>query len=231
MPLYIPTPEFPRFTGNKTITGTLNVGGTISYDGSGNWNIVAPTNGANTIIGTTGNGSVFIIQNNSLRWLVNSNGHFAAQTDNSYDIGASGANRPRDLYLSGVARISGGASGNGQILGIKALTELTTIAAAATTDTAIQLPANALILGVSVRVTTVIPTAATFTVGDSGSAARFNTAAVTVAANSTDPGTKAGAYYNASATSVRITPNLTPGTATGAVRVTIHYFDVTPPTS
>lgn len=120
---------------------------------------------------------------------------------------------------------------NGQAVNIKSLTELTTIAAAATTDTTIQMPAGAIILAVPVYVATVIPTAATFTVGDAGSAARFSTAAVTVAAASSDPGTKAGAYYNASAAAVRITPNATPGTATGKVRVTIFYIDITVPTS
>lgn len=119
----------------------------------------------------------------------------------------------------------------GQGTGVSMLSELTTIAAAATTDTTITMPAGALVLGVSVRVTTVIPTATTFTVGDSGSAARFSTAAVSVAATSTDAGTKAGAYYNASALAVRITPNGTPADNTGRVRVTIHYILVTPPTS
>lgn len=121
---------------------------------------------------------------------------------------------------------------NGQSLNVlQSLTELTTIAAAATTDTTIQMPANSVVLGVSVRVTVAIPTATNFTVGDSGSAARFSTAAVSVAANSTDPGTKAGAYYNATALSVRITPDGTPAANTGRVRVTIYYYSVTPPTS
>jgi hypothetical protein len=121
---------------------------------------------------------------------------------------------------------------NGKAFGlINELTELTTIAAAATTDTTIQMPAASVVLAVSVRVTTVIPTAATFTVGDSGSAARFSTAAVSTAATSTDPGTKAGAYYNASALSIRITPNLTPADNSGRLRVTIYYYSVTPPTS
>lgn len=123
------------------------------------------------------------------------------------------------------------ADANGQILAVQSLTELTTIAAAASTDTTIQMPAGAIILAVDVRVTVVIPTAATFTVGDSGSAARFSTAAVSSAANSTDKGTKAGAYYNASALEVRITPNAQPADATGRVRVTIHYIAVTPATS
>lgn len=111
---------------------------------------------------------------------------------------------------------------------IKSLTELTTIAASATTTTAIQMPAGAIVLGVAVNVNTIIPTAATFTVGDAGSAARFNTAAVTVAAASTDRGTKAGAYYNATAAGILITPNLTPGAATGKVQVTIYYIEITP---
>ena len=120
---------------------------------------------------------------------------------------------------------------NGQILTMQSLTELTTIAAAATTDTTITMPAGAVVLGVDVRVTVIIPTAATFTVGDSGSAARFSTAAVAVAAGSTDSGTKAGAYYNAAALAIRITPDLTPAANTGRVRVTIHYYTVTPATS
>jgi hypothetical protein len=122
-------------------------------------------------------------------------------------------------------------SANGQSINYGSLTELTTIAAAATTDTVIQLPANAIIDAVTVRVTTAIPTAANFTVGDSGSAARFSTAAVSSAANSTDAGTKAGAYYNSTATSVRITPDATPGANTGRVRVTIFYHYVTVATS
>jgi hypothetical protein len=120
---------------------------------------------------------------------------------------------------------------NGQSLNIKHLTELTTIAAAATTDTTILMPAGAIVLSVSVRVTVVIPTATNFTVGDSGSAARFSTAAVSAAANSTDVGTKAGAYYNASALAVRITPDAPPAANTGRVRVTIAYLDVTVPTA
>lgn len=124
------------------------------------------------------------------------------------------------------------AGANGQaITQLQSLTELTTITAAATTDTTIQMPAGAVVLGVSVRVTTAIPTATNFTVGDSGSAARFSTAAVSAAANSTDPGTKAGAYYNATALSVRITPDASPVANTGRVRVTIYYYSVTPPTS
>lgn len=120
---------------------------------------------------------------------------------------------------------------NGQAIAVQSLTELTTIAAAASTDTTIQKPAGAIILAVTVRVTTVIPTATTFTVGDAGNAARFSTAAVSTAAGSTDKGTAAGAYYNATAGAIRITPNASPANNSGRVRVTIHYISLTAPTS
>lgn len=123
-----------------------------------------------------------------------------------------------------------GTTANGQRLAVKKLTELTTIAAAATTDTTIQMPAGALILSVSTRVTTVIPTATSFSVGDAVSATRFGTSAtISTAATTTDVGTLAGAYYNASAAAVRLTMNGgSPAANTGRVRVTIFYIQITP---
>jgi len=95
------------------------------------------------------------------------------------------------------------------------------------------MPAGAIVLAVSTRVTTVIPTATSFSVGDSGSATRFSTTGtINVAAGTTDAGTLAGAYYNASALSIRLTMNGgTPAANTGRVRVTIFYILSTPPTS
>lgn len=123
------------------------------------------------------------------------------------------------------------AAGNGAYSGLLTVNESLTIAAAATTDSATTIPANAIITSVAVRVTTVIPTAATFTVTSATGGTVFNTAAVTVAANSTDVGTKAGFFYQSAATKVRITPNLTPGAATGVVRLAITYYLPAAPTS
>lgn len=120
---------------------------------------------------------------------------------------------------------------NGQVFEIGYVTELTTIAAAATTDTAIQIPAQAVVFGVSTRVTVAIPTAATFTVTGATSGTTFNTAAVSTAANSTDQGTAACPYKNGAAQAIRITPNASPATNVGRVRVTIHYYQITAPTS
>ena len=120
----------------------------------------------------------------------------------------------------------------GQGTGVAMHTELTTIAAAATTDTTITIPANVIVLGVSVRVTVVIPTAATFTVTGATSGTAFQTgASVSTAATTTDAGTKSCPYLNTSAQAIRITPNAQPADNSGRVRVTIHYLAITPPTS
>lgn len=123
-------------------------------------------------------------------------------------------------------------AGNGGFLSsVVCVNESLAIAAAATTDSAFTVPAGAILLSASVRVTTVIPTAATFTVTTATGGTTLNTAAVSTAANSTDAGTAAGASYRSAATKIRITPNLTPATATGVVRICAYYFQVTPPTS
>lgn len=119
---------------------------------------------------------------------------------------------------------------NGQARRERTLTELTTIAAAASTDTAIQIPADAQVIAVSVRVVTVIPTAATFSVGVAGATTRYGTG-LSVAAGTTNPGTDDGVRWYTAAAAIRITPNLAPAAATGQVRVTIHYVEITPPTS
>lgn len=121
---------------------------------------------------------------------------------------------------------------NGQQLGWKSVTELTTIAAAATTDTAIQIPVDAIVLGVTVRVTVVIPTAATFTVTGTTSATQYDVAGgVSTAATTTDVGTRNCPYKNGAAQTIRITPNAVPANNSGRVRVTIHYYKPTPATS
>lgn len=119
---------------------------------------------------------------------------------------------------------------NGQAVNILTLSELTTIAAAATTDTVIEIPAGAIAIAVSVRVVTVIPAATAFDVGIAGATTRYGTA-ISSAADTTNPGTNDGMRFYAAATKIRFTPDVQPGAATGRVRTTIQYFTVTPPTS
>lgn len=61
-----------------------------------------------------------------------------------------------------------------------------------------------------------------------------STTNISTAAGTTDPGTLKGSFYNSTTQGVQgvtITPNSTPGAATGVVRVTVTYYLITPPTS
>lgn len=126
---------------------------------------------------------------------------------------------------------------NGESSRMGSLTELVTIAAAATTTTAtFLLPANSVIRAVVGRVTVAIPTAATFTVGDATTAARF-ASAIAVAINTTFVGlTHVGTAGVAgprqpSAAQIVITPNLTPGTNVGRLRLTVFFETFVAPTA
>ena len=130
---------------------------------------------------------------------------------------------------SGILSICDGA--NGQQVFHSSSTELLTIGTGASTNTTITIPANVCVLAIDVRVTVTIPTATTFTVTGATSATVFNTAAVAVAANTTDKGNKSCPYFNAAAQYIKITPNTGPGNNSGRVRVTLHYIDITPATS
>jgi hypothetical protein len=58
-------------------------------------------------IGTETSNDWYLKSNASARWVIQAAGHFLAFTDNTYDIGASGANRPRDFFLARNAAIGG----------------------------------------------------------------------------------------------------------------------------
>jgi hypothetical protein len=122
-------------------------------------------------------------------------------------------------------------------LGVK--DELLTIAAAATSDTvsATMLPANSLILAVLACVTVAIPTAATFTVGDATTPARFSTG-LTVATGAKTPGitqwsgaitTLAAGPSQAANAAIRITPSATPATNVGRVHLYVAYIALATP--
>ena len=51
--------------------------------------------------GTGANRPIGFYTNSLARWVITADGHFLANDDNTYDIGASGANRPRNLHLAG----------------------------------------------------------------------------------------------------------------------------------
>jgi len=91
-----------------------------------------------------------------------------------------------------------------------------------------QLPANAVVYAISVRVMAEIPTATTFTVTCEGHT--FSTTPVPVKAGRTDPGT-AGApiTIGTAPSSIVIVPDRIPANDSGKIRVTAHYYVVAPP--
>jgi len=111
---------------------------------------------------------------------------------------------------------------------MQSISENVTIAAAATSTSATNLlPANAFIVAVTFRVTTVIPTASTFSIGISGQSTLFGSGISTVngtTQSSMKQTIPLNPFTNATASQVLITPNATPAGATGTLRVTVWYF-------
>lgn len=80
------------YTGSTlTMKGNFFKMGTPEYD-------VATVSGTGLYYGFS-NTDMYFRTGDATRWQINSSGHFLAGTDNTYDIGASGATRPRSLYV------------------------------------------------------------------------------------------------------------------------------------
>lgn len=245
-------------TGNTTLDTRLtlsNAGGLLSLDGSVSTPSLAFINNTNRglLNSTSSNGGIDVAIGGAirLRLISGSGSQYGLTLSSTTDLRwnntalAQATNDAADLILTraaaGVILLAGSSSGAAslRISGSSGayeshgvvFAELLTIAAAPSTDTATTIGAAVVVTAVAVRVVTVIPTAATFTVTGATSGTTFSTAAVSTAANSTDKGTAAGAYYNAAAQSVRITPNVNPAAATGQVRIIVFGYSVVAPTS
>jgi len=124
------------------------------------------------------------------------------------------------------------AYGKGAYCNFKNIREYTEIAAsAASTTTTMQIPAGAVVFGVSVRVGVTIPTVDSFDVGVSGDTDRFG-AGIDPDITTTNSGESNVYSYHPSAEGVVLTMNGTPpDDGDGRVRVDIWYLSITPPTS
>jgi len=119
----------------------------------------------------------------------------------------------------------------GAFVNIKSASASVTCSGATSSATDL-IPAGAVVLGVTVRVTTLITGATTFTIGDGTDADKWG-ATIALTAGTTTSGasfTAAGPTLYAAATSVVLTATGSNFTA-GAVRVTVHYYDFTPATA
>jgi len=78
----------------------LNIGGTgMLADGSSLTPSLVFTNSQTTGLYRQAADSIGFATNGLARWAMNASGHFIAPADSTYDIGALGATRPRDLFL------------------------------------------------------------------------------------------------------------------------------------
>jgi hypothetical protein len=103
-------------------------------------------------------------------------------------------------------------------------------AGSATTTTGLNcLPANSVIDAVVYRVTTSITTAASFTVGQTGSASQFCSTQSILTLGATGVCIPSAYAVQSSAAAVAVTFNTTPGA--GALRLIVYYHTFVPPTS
>lgn len=163
----------------------------------------------------------------------------------SIAIGRTAANTANNQLIFGSASVAPitqaifNTGANGQTSEVSMLSEnLVLSTSGTTTDTTMQLPAGAIILAVTARVTTTITTATDWSVGDPTTAARFISAQTTLTSGFTKVGlnqmqgsvsTDAAGPVQTTAASVRVTTTGTPGA--GAIRLTIHYYMPVAPTS
>lgn len=130
----------------------------------------------------------------------------------------------------GVVAILG--QSNAQAMNLKSASTEVTGMSGATVTASNLIPAGSLVFGVSVRVTTLVEGATTFEIGDGSDPDRFGTAIAVAADTTTDITdlTIASPPFYTSAASIVLTANGSNFTA-GAVRITVHYLDLTAATS
>lgn len=128
---------------------------------------------------------------------------------------------------------------------LQCVSEEVTVADAATTDSTNNLlPANAYVVGVTARVTVILPGAVTWKLGTAaiddlfaealqpGTAGQMTTSWNTGhAAGTGGPTAQLIPFANSAAAKIRITPSGLPGAATGKIRITVFYFSLTAPGS
>jgi hypothetical protein len=119
---------------------------------------------------------------------------------------------------------------NGQQLSWKYESEEITISTDAFTATSIFIPQGAQVHYVTSRVTASLPDVSYYEVGVSGNSTLFGDN-ISPNIGVTDTGGKGGVSYFDANTVIRVTPIDPPSSAIGTIRITIHYTQVTPPTS
>jgi len=95
-------------------------GGSVTWplyapDGSASAPQYAFTNSQTTGIFRDGSDAIGFSTGGFSRWRIDGSGHFVAPADNTYDIGQSGATRPRDLFLGRNLNVAGQSTLTGNV--------------------------------------------------------------------------------------------------------------------
>jgi hypothetical protein len=117
----------------------------LSTSAAGTGTVRAVGIGSGASIGTTQSGTPFT-------WNVNSSGHVITNSDNTYDIGASGATRPRTIY-AGTSVVAAGVNLNVETL-IITVSDETTAITTGTAKTTFRMPWGMTLTAVRASLTT-----------------------------------------------------------------------------
>lgn len=115
------------------LTNELNIGAVKAGTGSLR----------NLRLGGSGTAAVKFDVGGSIRWLVDGSGNYIANVDNNYDIGASGANRPRNAYIAGDINYGGNLYGGGIQVGTTLFWSGKTVLNGGTTNGNLKITDNA----------------------------------------------------------------------------------------
>lgn len=85
----------------------------VRLDATGGVNFEFGADTSRAYMVTTGAHPIRFYTDSAARWEFGATGHFLASADNTYDIGASGANRPRNVYIAGNLVLGGSCTGCG----------------------------------------------------------------------------------------------------------------------
>jgi hypothetical protein len=155
--------------------------------------------------------------------------------DDTTDIGAAGANRPKDLYLSGDATLANldSSGSNGALTSlIQPDGESLTCVGGASLTTSGLIPRGSILLGITTRITTALTGSTGFTVGDGADVDIYGIQAAATQGVTTG-NTPTAVWGNpVLSASEEVTITFAGGVCTdGVVLVVPHYITVTAPTS